>query len=195
MVACEYSGIVRDAFLARGHHAMSCDLLPTESPGPHYQGDVRDVLKLDCWDLMVAHPPCTHLSKAGGWAWKFKAQEQAEALAFVRLLLSAPIPRVCIENPVGRINTAIRKPDQKIHPWQFGDPWMKETCLWLRNLPPLLCLTEAPVEPIGNWVKPGNKRPHRRFDGVKEGGGGNAHQRSKFFPGIARAMADQWGSL
>ncbi len=140
---------------------------------------------------MIAHPPCTHLSKAGGWCWKYKQKEQKEALDFVLTLMNAPIQFIAIENPVGKINTAIRKPDQIIHPWQFGDPWMKETCLWLKNLP-LLVPTNI-VTPTGNWVKPGNNRPHRRFNDVPEGGRGNSHERSRSFQGIANAMAQQWG--
>ena len=198
LVACEFSGTVRDAFTALGHDAWSCDLLPTEKPGNHIQGDVLEVLG-DGWDLMVAHPPCTHLSKAGAWCWKHKAKEQAEAFAFVERLWSSPIDRVAIENPVGALNTRWMRPTQMIQPWQFGDPWMKETCLWLRGLPalvaeaPLFAVAGNVVEPAGNWVKPGNKRPWRKFDSVPEGGGSNSHDRSRTFPGIARAMAEQWG--
>ncbi|RJO60778.1 MAG: DNA cytosine methyltransferase [Dehalococcoidia bacterium] len=195
LVACEFSGVVRDAFLKRGHDAWSCDLLPCESPigARHYQGDVLSMIDFSKFDLMIAHPPCTHLSKAGAWCWKFKEQEQREALDFVRKLLEAPVLRICLENPVGKINTAVRKPDQIIHPWMFGDPWLKETCLWLKDLPVLRATNK--VEPQGNWVKPGNKRPWRRFDAVPEGGRGNTKDRSRSFQGIAEAMADQWGSL
>lgn len=192
LVACEFSGIVREAFARRGHDAWSCDLLPTEIPGRHIQGDVLDVLGAG-WDLMIAHPPCTYLSKMGACHWKDRVVEQARALLFVRLLLDSSIPRVAVENPVGKINTAIRKPDQIVHPYYFGDPWLKQTCLWLRGLPSLVATNR--VEPIGNWVKPGNKRPWRRFWSVEEGGGGNGHDRSRTFPGIASAMADQWGGL
>ncbi len=190
-MACEFSGIVRDAFRERGHDAVSCDLLPSEKPGPHIQGDVLNHLD-ENWDLMVAHPPCTHLSKAGGWCWKYKQVEQKEALEFVQSLMDAPIPRIAIENPIGKINTAIRKPDQIIHPWMFGDPWMKETCLWLKGLQKLT--PTKIIEPTGNWVKPGNKRPWRRFDEVPEGGKRNWKDRSITFQGIAEAMADQWGT-
>ena len=137
LIACEYSGRVRDAFLALGHDAMSCDLLPTDVPGPHYEGDVRDVLGDGC-DLMVAHPPCTHLAVSGARWFKDKRAEQAEALDFVRLLLDAPIPRIAVENPVSVISSHIRRPDQIIQPWQFGHGETKATCLWLRNLPPLV---------------------------------------------------------
>lgn len=191
LIACEYSGTVRDAFIAKGHHAVSCDLLPTEKPGPHYLGSVLDILHRG-WDMMIAHPPCTHLSKAGAWCWKHKANEQAEAYQFVLQLWSSGIPMIALENPVGWLNTNWMRPTQIIHPFQFGDPWMKETCLWLKGLPQLRDTNR--VEPEGHWVKPGNKRPHRRFDHVPEGGNGNAKDRSKTFQGIAEAMADQWGT-
>ncbi len=190
LVACEFSGIVREAFRKRGHDAWSCDLLPSGIKGPHYTGDVRRYLPLH-WDLLIAFPPCQYLSKAGGRWWKYWGVEQTAALEFVRTLMGARIPRIAVENPIGAISTKIRKPDQMIHPYEFGDPWMKQTCLWLKNLPPLTP-TDI-VRPVGNWVKPGNKRPWRRFDSVKEGGGGNARDRSRTFPGIADAMAEQWG--
>ncbi len=200
LVACEFSGIVREAFAKRGFDAWSCDLLPTEIPGQHIQGDVLKILN-DGWDLMIAHPPCTHLSKAGGWCWKFKAEEQEAALRFVRYLMDAPIKHIAIENPVGKINTAIRPPDQIIHPYFFGDPWLKETCLWLKNMPKLeysktdnMFWNMTAIEPKGNWVKPGNKRL-RRFNDVPEGGHGNPKDRSRSFPGVADAMAEQWGSF
>lgn len=136
LIACEFSGIVRDAFIARGHDALSCDLLQSERPGPHYQGDVRDILS-DGWDLMVAHPPCTHLAVSGARWFKHKLREQAEALAFVQTLLDAPIPRLALENPVSIISSRIRRPDQIIQPWQFGHPESKTTCLWLKGLQPL----------------------------------------------------------
>lgn len=191
LVACEYSGRVRDAFIAKGHHAVSCDMLPTESFGPHYQGDVTKILGWG-WDMMIAFPPCTHLSKAGAAHWKkpHKQKAQTEALDFVRMLLDAPINFICIENPVGKISTAIMPPTQKIQPYEFGHPWLKETCLWLKNLPPLM--PTQVVEPKGNWVKPGNNRPHRRFNDVPEGGRNNWKDRSLTFEGIANAMADQW---
>ncbi len=136
LVACEYSGRVRDAFLALGHDAMSCDLLPTESPGPHYQGDVFDIIG-NGWDLMIAHPPCTHLAVSGARHFEAKRADgrQQAALDFVRALLNAPIPRIALENPVSIISSAIRKPDQIIQPWQFGHGETKATCLWLKGLP------------------------------------------------------------
>lgn len=139
LVACEYSGTVRDAFLAKGHNAISCDILPTESDGPHYQGDVLDILK-DGWDLMIAHPPCTYLSVSGmHWTTRGLRDPQLteDALEFVKTLMFSNIPKVCIENPVSIINSRIRKPDQIIHPWMFGDNASKQTCLWLKNLNPL----------------------------------------------------------
>lgn len=139
LVACEYSGRVRDAFIVAGHDAMSCDLMPTDAPGPHYQGDVLDVLD-DGWDLMIAHPPCTYLC-GSGLHWNKRRLERAQmtedALAFVRLLLGAPVPRIALENPVGVISTRIRRPDQIIQPYQFGDDASKATCLWLKGLAPL----------------------------------------------------------
>lgn len=180
LVACEYSGAVRDSFIARGHDAMSCDLLPTDKPGPHYQGDVVDILDED-WDLMVAHPPCTHLAVSGARWFKDKQEEQSAALDFVRLLLDAPIQRIALENPVSIISSRIRKPNQIIQPWQFGHGETKATCLWLKGLP-LLKPTDV--------VEGREARIHRMPpspDGWKE--------RSRTFQGIADAMADQWGSL
>lgn len=139
LVACEYSGRVRDAFIASGHAAMSCDLLPTDAAGPHYQGDVMDIIN-DGWDLMVAHPPCTFLSVSGmHWTTRGLRDPQLteDALGFVRLLMAAPIKRIAIENPVSVISSRIRKPDQIINPYQFGHDASKKTCLWLKNLPPL----------------------------------------------------------
>lgn len=178
LVACEYSGAVRDAFIARGHDAMSCDLLPTERDGPHYQGDVRDVLG-NGWDLMIAHPPCTHLAVSGARWFKDKQAEQAEALDFVRLLMAAPIPRIAVENPVSIISSRIRKPDQVIQPWQFGHGETKATCLWLQGLP-LLMPTDI--------VDGREARVHRMPPGPDRW-----KERSRTFPGIAAAMAEQWG--
>jgi site-specific DNA-cytosine methylase len=180
LVACQYSGAVRDAFRARGHDAMSCDLLPTDVPGAHYQGDVRDVLD-DGWDLMVAHPPCTHLAVSGARWFKDKQAEQAEALAFVRLLLAAPVARIALENPVSIISSRVRKPDQVIQPWQFGHGETKATCLWLKNLP-LLTPTDI--------VDGREARVHRMAPSPTRW-----KERSKTYAGIAAAMADQWGAL
>ena len=138
LVACEFSGRVRDAFIRHGHDAVSCDLLPSETEGPHYQGDVRDILN-NGWDLMVAHPPCTDLAVSGArwFADKRADGRQQAALDFVRLLMDAPIPRIAVENPVSIISSAIRKPDQVVQPWQFGEGETKATCLWLKDLPKL----------------------------------------------------------
>jgi len=178
LVACEYSGVVRDAFLRSGHDALSCDLLPTETPGPHHQGDVRDVLH-DGWDLMVAHPPCTHLAVSGARWFKDKLAEQAEALDFVRLLLDAPIPRIALENPISIISSRIRKPDQIIQPWQYGHGETKATCLWLKNLPKL-----TPTNVVEGREARVHKMPPSP-DRWKE--------RSRTYKGIAAAMAAQWG--
>jgi hypothetical protein len=154
LIACEYSGAVRDAFIARGHEAMSCDLLPTDSPGPHYQGDIRDVLDQG-WDLMVAHPPCTYLS-VSGMHWTTRGLRDPllteDALAFVRLLLGAPIAKIALENPVSVISSRIRKPDQIIQPWQYGEDASKKTCLWLKGLTPLEFNINQVVPPRG-WSK------------------------------------------
>lgn len=178
LVACEFSGRVRDAFIARGHDALSCDLLPSESPGPHYQGDVKDIIK-DGWDLMIAHPPCTHLAISGAAWFKYKQQEQADALDFVRFLMAAPIEKICIENPVSVISTKIKKPTQIIQPWQFGHPESKRTCLWLTNLEPLVP-TNIVAGRTCNILKmpPG---PNRWKD------------RSRTYQGVANAFAAQWG--
>ena len=177
LIACEYSGTVRDAFLAAGHDAMSCDLLPTDRPGPHYRGDVLEVLG-DGWDLMIAHPPCTHLAVSGARWFKEKQPEQAEALWFVDMLLNAPIDRIALENPVSIISSRIRKPDQIIQPWQFGHGETKATCLWLKNLPKLI-----PT----NIVSGRDNRIHRMPPGPDRW-----KERSRTYQGIADAMATQW---
>lgn len=194
LVACEFSGIVRDAFIARGHDAVSCDLLPSERSGPHIQGDVRDVLA-DGWDLMVAHPPCTYLSRAGARWWKVPGRQElaVEAAAFVRALWDAPIPKVAIENPVGMLNRLWRYPDDTIEPYQFGEPYRKRTCLWLRGLPPLL--STQPLMPAGYWMDsyPGRRTPGFDYRSIR-GPARSAKDRARTFPGIAVAMAAQWGS-
>lgn len=177
LVACEFSGVVRDAFAARGHDAWSCDLLPSETPGNHIVGDVRDVLA-DGWDLMIAHPPCTHLAVSGARWFKDKQQEQAEALEFVRVLLDAPIPRIALENPVSVISTRIRKPDQCIQPYDHGHGETKKTCLWLTNLPLL-----TPSHPVAGR----DARVHRMPPGPERW-----RERSRTYPGVAQAMAEQW---
>jgi len=180
LVACEFSGIVRDAFAAKGHDAWSCDLLPTERPGKHTQGNVLGILN-DGWDLMIAHPPCTHLAVSGARWFKDKQIEQEKALEFVRLLLAAPIDRIALENPVAVISTRIRKPDQIIQPWMFGHGETKATCLWLKNLPTLV--------PTG-IVSGRTGRIHREPPSPDRW-----KNRSRTFIGIAEAMANQWGAL
>lgn len=178
LVACEFSGTVRDAFKARGHDAWSCDLLPTEVAGNHYEGDIRDILYGDDWDLMVAHPPCTHLAVSGARWFKDKQVEQAEALDFVRMLLDAPVPRIALENPKSIISTKVRKPDQIIQPWQFGHGETKTTCLWLKGLPPLV-----PT----NIVEGREQRIYLMSPGPNRW-----KERSRTYQGIADAMAEQW---
>ena len=178
LVACEYSGRVRDAFISVGHDAVSCDLLPTEVSGPHYLGRVEDIIG-DGWDLMVAHPPCTYLARSGARWWGNRLAEQEDALAFVRLLLEAPIDRIAIENPIGCISSRIRKPDQIIQPWQFGHGETKATCLWLKNLPALV-----PTDIVDGR----EARVHRMPPGPDRW-----KERSRTYAGIAAAMAAQWG--
>lgn len=178
LVACEYSGIVRDAFTDLGHFAMSCDLLPSERPiGAHYEGDIFDIIN-DNWDLMIAHPPCTHLAVSGSRWFKDKQVEQIEALDFVRKLMEAPINKIAIENPISVISSKIRKPDQIIQPWMFGHGETKATCLWLKNLPKL-----TPT----NIVDGREQRIHKMPPGPNRW-----KERSRTFIGIGKAMADQW---
>ena len=193
LVACEYSGTVRDAFIRAGHDAMSCDLLPTEVPGPHYQGSVLDVIG-DGWDLMIAHPPCTYLS-VSGMHWTIRGLRDRkltdDALNFVKLLMDAPIERIAVENPVSIISSRIRKPSQVVQPWMFGHDASKKTCLWLKGLPPLV--STQLVEPRivggkkrwGNQTDSGQNRLSPSSDRWKI--------RSKTYEGIAQAMAEQWG--
>jgi site-specific DNA-cytosine methylase len=180
LVACEYSGTVRDAFIAAGHDAISCDLLPSEKPGAHYQGDVFD-LAGDKFDLVIAHPPCTHLSVSGArhFAAKRESGVQQAALEFVRRLMDWDTPRLAIENPISIISSQIRKPDQIIQPWMFGHGETKATCLWLRGLPPLV-----PTDIVEGRAARIHKMPPSP-DRWKE--------RSRTYPGIALGMAAQWG--
>lgn len=182
LVACEFSGTVRDAFLERGHEAMSCDLLPTDAPGPHYQGDVRDVLDFP-WDLMIAHPPCTHLSVSGArhFPGKRMTGKQQSAVSFFMSLAKADIPRIAIENPVCIMSSLWRKPDQTIHPWQFGHGETKATCLWLKGLRKLI-----PTD-----VVEGRDQRVFRLPPSPD----RWRIRSATFPGIAEAMAKQWGEI
>jgi len=200
LIACEYSGTVRDAFRARGHDALSCDLLPTEREGPHYQGDVRDVLG-EGWDLMIAHPPCTHLAVSGAahFARKIASGEQQEALDFVRLLLDAPIACIALENPVSVISSKIRKPDQIVQPYEYGHDASKRTCLWLKGLPPLrptaYVAPRAVITPSGKlaqrWANQCDNYGHDSLSPSPD----RWKIRSATYQGIADAMADQWGTL
>lgn len=187
LVACEYSGIVRDAFTKKGFDATSCDILPTESEGKHYQGDVLDILD-DGWDLMIAHPPCTHLSVSGArWFTEGKKPMHLrdDAIKFVKVLMDAPIKHIAIENPVSVISSYIRKSDQMINPYQFGHMEYKRTCLWLKNLPKLKETNNVKAET--------DKLPPKEKHRIWWIGSGKGKERSKFYPGIADAMANQWG--
>lgn len=189
LIACEYSGRVRDEFLKLGHEAMSCDLLPTDAPGPHYQGDVRDVLDYP-WDMMIAHPPCTDLAVSGA-AWfakkRMAGQQQASA-SFFMMLAKADIPRIVIENPVCVMSSLWRKPDQTIQPWMFGHMEQKATCLWLKNTPPL-----APTNVVKEQMMllPRNQRERLHYLPPSED---RWKLRSETYLGIAQAMAIQWGA-
>lgn len=215
LVACEYSGTVRDAFSALGHEAMSCDLLPSEStmPGKHHQGDVRDVLNLG-WDMMIAHPPCTYLCSSGlHWNKRGRGTDLTEeALGFVRELLDAPIPHIALENPIGCISTRIRAPDQTIQPYFFGEDASKATCLWLKNLPLLtqtnfvkpryVCCGESFDYSAGKYGCPNCLGKHvakSRWANQTDSGQNKLppsadrwKARSKTYAGIAQAMAEQW---
>lgn len=182
LVACEFSGRVRDAFTAAGHDAWSADLLPSETPGRHHRGDVRDVLDgVDGvgWDLMVAHPPCTYLAYSGARWWAQRRGEQADAVAFVRELLAAPVPRIAVENPAGILTKVIRRPDQVIEPYHHGHGERKATCLWLKGLPRL-----QPTDRVAG-------REPRAY--LTKRGPDRWKNRSRTYPGIAAAMAAQWG--
>ncbi len=189
LIACEYSGRVRDEFLKLGHEAMSCDLLPTDAAGPHYQGDVRDVLDYP-WDMMIAHPPCTDLAVSGA-AWfakkRMAGQQQASA-SFFMMLAKSDIPKIVIENPVCVMSSLWRKPDQTIQPWMFGHMEQKATCLWLKNTPPL-----APTNVVKEQMMllPKNQRERLHYLPPSED---RWKLRSETYLGIAQAMASQWGA-
>lgn len=188
LVACEYSGVVRDAFAKKGRYAMSCDLLPTESPGLHHEGDVRDLLHLP-WDLVISHPPCTNLSVSGSkyFAQKRADGRQQESIDFFMLFANMQVPRFCIENPVGIMSSHYRKPDQIIQPWQFGHPESKATCLWLKGLPKLVPTNVLEKPACGYWE---NQTPsgQNRLAPSKD----RAKIRARTYAGIAAAMAAQW---
>jgi hypothetical protein len=188
LVGCEFSGRVRDAFKKQGWDAWSCDLLPSETKGQHIQDDVLKHLN-DGWDLAIFHPPCTHLAVSGA-AWFYKKKtKQKQALAFIRKLLNAPIERIALENPVGIISTKIRKPDQIIQPWMFGESYSKKTCLWLKNLP---LLKPTKIVDKGEYIKFKSGRTMPKWYAEKWGDG---HSRSITFKGIAVAMATQWKAV
>jgi len=201
LIACEFSGTVRDAFLAQGHEAFSCDILPTESkPERHFQEDIFEILKHEKFDLMIAHPPCTYLTVTGNkwmkpeFATRFpdRPKQRKEAIDFFLRLANAPVEKIAIENPVGIISTAWRKPDQYIHPYQFGDPHSKKTGLWLKNLAPLV--PTKLVEPQFHIYKDGRKDPIWHFETMSLPSHERMKARSKTFQGIADAMAAQWGA-
>jgi hypothetical protein len=220
LIACEFSGIVRDAFAARGHDAWSCDLEPSERPGQHIQGEVEQILD-DGWDMMIAHPPCTYLSYAGTahWTKPGRAEKRAEAMKFFIDLYDADVPKVCIENPFGWPCQAFRKPSQIVNPFDFGESVRKRTCLWLRGLPILTRGDELwprnqfpvePPEPCYVGVRKATGKPKARYDtDVGTVGHGRKwhwtesisptkdrkRERSRTFRSIAEAMAEQWGSL
>jgi hypothetical protein len=202
LVACEFSGAVRDAFIGGGHDAMSCDLLPNETPGPHYQGSVMDILN-DGWDLMIAHPPCTYLTLTGNkwfrpeYAERFptRHKDREDAVEFFMALANAPIPRIAIENPIGIMSSRYRKPNQIIQPWEYGHETTKATCLWLKGLPNLVPTNivskgEVVISKSGNRMS----RWYYETSKITLKGGLRAKARSVTFQGIADAMASQWGA-
>ena len=191
LVGCEYSGTVRDAFIRLGHDAMSCDLLPTDATGPHYTGDVSDLLTQQ-WDMLIAFPPCTYLCSSG-MHWTVRGLRDPklteDALDFVRLLLGANVKHIALENPVGCISSRIRKPDCVVHPWEHGHAESKTTCLWLKNLPPLIPTNLLPLPPSGRWT---NQTPsgQNKLGPSKD----RWKLRSATYKGIAEAMAAQWSA-
>lgn len=189
LVACESSGTVRDAFTELGHDAASCDLLPSETPGKHYQGNVLDILG-EGWDLMIAHPPCTHLAVSGARWFPAKREDgrQQAGIDFFMAMVNAPIPKIAVENPVSIMSSVYRRPDQVIQPWWFGDPAFKATCFWMKGLPKLV--------PTNKLVPPQKGSPeHKSWSAIHRAPPGKDRWRirSKTFPGIARALAEQWG--
>lgn len=187
LVACEFSGRVRESFRERGHDAWSCDLLPSEIEGPHFEQDVFEVIEMN-WDLLIAHPPCTHLAVSGARYFKDKIPQQKEALDFVKRLLQADIPKIALENPVSIISSKVRKPDQIIQPYEYGEPESKKTCLWLKGLPLLVPTNILPLPECGYWS---NQTPSGQN---KLGPSPDREKnRGRTYWGIAKAMAEQWG--
>ena len=200
LIACEYSAIVRDTFIKKGHDAVSCDLLPTEKPGPHYQGNILDIIN-NGWDMMIAFPPCTHLAVSGAAHFEKKRKDgrQQQGVDFFMQIVNANIEKIAIENPISIMSTIYRKPDQIIHPYYFGDNYEKKTCFWLKNLPILMryekdCLFPSKeVEPeIIFYNSKKTKSGLSRYSWISKHAG-NGKERSRFPQGIADAMADQWG--
>ena len=199
LVACEFSGTVREAFAAKGHDAWSCDIEPTDIPGKHYQGDVKDILK-EGWDMMIAHPPCTYLTVTGNKWFKpeykdrfpTRQQDREDAIKFFMMLAEAPIDKIVIENPIGIMSTTYKKPNQIIHPWQFGHEASKSTCLWIKGLPNL-----EPTNIVGKGefvtYKSGKRMTKWYADAASKSPKERAKIRNTTFTGIAQAMANQWG--
>lgn len=189
LVACEYSGRVRDAFTRMGHEAMSCDLLPTESPGAHFQGDIREVLG-GSWDMVLAFPPCTHLAVSGAryFAEKRADGRQKQGIEFFMLFVGCGVEKLVIENPIGIMSRVYRKPDQIIQPWQYGHPESKATCLWLRGVPLLRPTKILPQPDSGRWENQTPSGQNKLGPSVDR-----AKIRSATYQGIAEAMAEQWG--
>jgi site-specific DNA-cytosine methylase len=194
LVACEYSGVVRDAFARFGYDAWSCDLLPSETSGNHIQGDALDAVYGQPWDLLIAHPPCTYLSRAGARWWGTPERDALadKAAEFVFAIRDAPVPHIAIENPIGQLNWRWRYPDQTIQPYEFGHPFSKATCLWLKNLPPLFPTDiYSEFRPLIRSNVTATKRAGKEQRGVLSGG----LESAKTFKGVADAMADQWGDF
>lgn len=187
LIACEFSGIVREAFIKQGHYATSCDLLDTEIPGPHIKGNIDEV-DFSQYDLMIAHPPCTHLAVSGACWFKYKKKEQEAAIDFFMYLINAPVKHICVENPISIMSTVYRKPNQIIQPWMFGHKEQKATCLWLKNLPKLMP-TKIVKEEMLRLPKRERERLHYMSPGPDRW-----KNRSRTFQGIADAMAEQWGN-
>jgi hypothetical protein len=199
LIACEFSGVVRKAFAARGHDAWSCDLEPTDIPGQHYQGDVMDIIN-DDWNLMIAHPPCTYLTVTGNKWFKpeykdrfpTRQQDRQDAINFFMSLVNSPIEKIAIENPIGIMSTMYKKPNQIIHPWQFGHEASKSTCLWLKGLDNL---KPTNIVDKGEFVtyKSGKRMTKWYADAASKPPKERAKIRNTTFQGIADAMAEQWG--
>ena len=200
LIACEFSGTVRDAFIARGHDAVSCDLLPSEKPGPHIQGDVLEHLD-DGWDLMIAHPPCDHLASSGA-RWfdqKRKDGRQQSAIDFFMKFVATATPRICIENPVGIMSNVYRKPNQYIQPYEYGHAETKKTCIWLKGLPLLVPTKIVDPDymrrPDGTYYQGSSGKRYSRIHFMSGKQEERKKERSRTYPGIATAMADQWGGI